>query len=212
MRGSRGVASTCGRSSCSTLSRSGSGSSSATAGSTAGAADGSAKASNSANSASTGCNDGCSGTAAGCAAGNGATSATAGGSASVWLSGFRLCRRDKPFAHDRRRAGGNQQAVAAVVKIDPLITAGRKHAARRAKTLQPLQPDGAACRRTRRKPRDLTAMLVGRSENSVRKRCTIGRAEHAGAGRIGPQDSRAVRRPQPGGQGARRVGRQSRIA
>ena len=40
----------------------------------------------------------------------------------------------------------------------------------------------------------------------------LGRAEQAGAGRIGPQDPRAVGRPQPGGQGARRIGRQSRIA
>ena len=34
----------------------------------------------------------------------------------------------------------------------------------------------------------------------------------AGAGRIGPQDPRAVGGPQPGGQAARRIGRQSRIA
>ena len=43
-----------------------------------------------------------------------------------------------------------------------------------------------------RKPCDLTTMLVGRSENPLRQISAIGGTEHTGAGRIGPQDSRAV--------------------
>ena len=40
----------------------------------------------------------------------------------------------------------------------------------------------------------------------------VARAEHGGAGGIGPQDAHAVGRPQPGRQGAFRVRRQPRIA
>ena len=40
----------------------------------------------------------------------------------------------------------------------------------------------------------------------------IGRAEQSGADRIGPENPRAVDRPEPGGQGACRMHRQSRIA
>ena len=90
--------------------------------------------------------------------------------------------------------------------------AGRKPAGRRAKALQSLQPDGAVCRQPACEPRDLPPVPIGRSEDFFGKRCGIGGAEQPGAGRIGPQDPRAVGRPQPGGQGARRVGRQSRIA
>ena len=60
--------------------------------------------------------------------------------------------------------------------------------------------------------RDLSPVRIGRSEHLEREGCRIGRAEHAGADRIGPQDPRAVGRPQPCGQGAGCVQRQSRIA
>ena len=90
--------------------------------------------------------------------------------------------------------------------------AGRKPAGRRAKSLQALQPDGAVREQPACEPRDLPPVPVGRPEGFFGKGCGAGRAEHAGAGRIGPQDPLAVGGPQPGGQAARRIGRQSRIA
>jgi len=55
-------------------------------------------------------------------------------------------------------------------------------------------------------------VLVGRPKGFFGKGFGSGCAEQAGAGRIGPQDPPAIGRPQPGGQAARRVGHQSRIA
>jgi hypothetical protein len=102
--------------------------------------------------------------------------------------------------------------VAAIGKVEPRSAAGRKHAGRRAKSLQALQPDSAVREQPACEPRDLPPVPVGRSEGFFGKGCGIGRAERAGAGRIGPQDLPAIGRPQPGGQAARRVGRQSWIA
>ena len=88
----------------------------------------------------------------------------------------------------------------------------RSRACRRcAKSLQALQPDGAVREQPACETRDLPPVLVGRAEGfsaGLRTCC----AEQAGAGRIGPQDPPAVGRPQPGGQAARRIGRQSWIA
>ncbi len=78
--------------------------------------------------------------------------------------------------------------------------------------LQALQPDGAVREQPACEPRDLPPVPVGRPEGFFGKGCGTGRAEQAGAGRIGPQDPPAVGRPQPCGQAARRIGRQSGIA
>ena len=97
----------------------------------------------------------------------------------------------------------DQDAVTAVGKIEPQAAAGRKPAERRAKTLQPLQPDGAVGRQSVCEPRDLPPVPIGRSKSFFGQRGGIGCAEQPGAGRIGPQDLFAVGRPQPCGQGTR---------
>jgi hypothetical protein len=102
--------------------------------------------------------------------------------------------------------------VAAIGKVDPRTAAGHKPAGRRTKSLQTLQPDGAAREQPACEPRDLPPVPIGRPEGLFGKGCGTGRAEQSGAGRIGPQDPLAVGGPQPGGQAARRIGRQSRIA
>ena len=123
--------------------------------------------------------------------------------------GFHLRR---PRRDQRDVAGGDQDAVAAIGKVEPRAAAGRKPAGRRAKSLQALQPDGAVGEQPACEPRDLPPVPVGRPEGFFGKGCGTGRAEQAGAGRIGPQDPPAIGRPQPGGQAARRIGRQSRVA
>src|SRR5579863_5599542 len=55
-------------------------------------------------------------------------------------------------------------------------------------------------------------MGIRRAKGFHGKACAVGRAEHAGADRIGPQDAGAVGRPEPRGEGARCMDRQSRIA
>ena len=72
-------------------------------------------------------------------------------------------------------------------------------AKRRAKSMQALQPDRAAREQPACEPRDLPPVPVGRPEGLFGKGGGAGRAEHAGAGRIGPQDPRAVGGPQPCG-------------
>ena len=119
---------------------------------------------------------------------------------------------DKGGSDFDKGGGGDQNAVAAIGKVEPRTAAGRKPAGRRAKPLQALQPDGAVRQQPAREPRDLPTVLVGRPEGFFGKGCGACRAEQAGAGWIGPQDLFAVGRPQPGGQAARGVGRQSRIA
>ena len=155
---------------------------------------------------------------AGCAAMACATKGAPGGAAgsgdaassSVSLAGRRSPRRERRDQCDV--ACRDQNAVTAIGKIEPQAAAGRKPAGRRAKALQSLQPDGAVCRQPACEPRDLPPVPIGRSEDLFGKRCGVGCAKHPNTGRIGPQDSFAVGRPQPRGQGARRVGRQSRIA
>ena len=94
-----------------------------------------------------------------------------------WLARRRACSAAKPArARDFQRrlavgrcrrsprrerrdqcdvAGRDQNAVTAIGKIEPQAAAGRKPAGRRAKALQSLQPDGAACRQPGCEPRDL---------------------------------------------------------
>ena len=118
----------------------------------------------------------------------------------------------QPKRRDQRDvAGGDQDAVAAVGKVDPRAAAGHKPAGCGAKSLQALQPDRAVRAQAAGKPRDLPAVPVARTKGLFGKGCDIGGAEQAEAGRIGPQDPRAVSGPQPGGQPARRIGGQSRI-
>jgi len=78
--------------------------------------------------------------------------------------------------------------------------------------LQSLQPDSAIRRQAAREARELPPMRIGRAEMLWCESSSIGGAEHACADRIGPQDPRAVARPQPRGQGAGGMHRQSRIA
>ena len=109
-----------------------------------------------------------------------------------------------------RFGGGDQNAVAAVGEIKPGAAASHQPAERRAETAQPLQPDRAAepaCQL-----HHLTPLRIRRSEVFAGQRDAIGCAEQRGPDRIGPQDTRAIDRPQPGGQGACRMQRQPRIA
>ena len=119
----------------------------------------------------------------------------------------------RPAASRGRPLGGrDQNAVAAVGEIEPRAAAGHERAERRAEAAQPLQPDRAGQRQPPRQSRHLAPVLIRRTEDLFGKRRGIGRAEQSGADRIGPQDPRAVDRPQPCGQRACRMHRQSRIA
>ena len=108
--------------------------------------------------------------------------------------------------------GRDQDAVAAIGKFEPRAAAGDERAERRAEAAQPLQPDRAVRRQPARELRHLAPVRIRRTESPVGQCCAIGGAEQFGADRIGPQNPRAVDRPQPCGQGARRMHRQSRIA
>ncbi len=126
---------------------------------------------------------------------------------------------DQPLQplHQRHRAaagfgGGDQDAVAAVGEFEPRAAAGGEHAERGAEAAQPLQPDRAARWQPACKLRHLAPVGVGRAEQFAGEFRTIGRAEPSGADRIGPQDPGAVDGPEPGGAGACRMHRQSRIA
>src|SRR6266704_4028234 len=77
---------------------------------------------------------------------------------------------------------------------------------------QPLQPDGAVRWQPARETRDLAPAQIRRSENLFRKRCAMGCIEQPGADRIGPENPRAVDRPEPRRVGACGMHRQSRIA
>jgi len=102
--------------------------------------------------------------------------------------------------------------VAAIGEVESRAAAGRKPAERRAKSLQALQPDSAVREQPACEPRDLSPVPVGRPKGFFGQGCGARRAEYADAGRVGPQDLLAVRSPQPCGQAARRIGRQSGIA
>ena len=106
-------------------------------------------------------------------------------------SGCRGCRRRNRAARSRRsRACRARRQSRAAAPAGP-----RRSASSRPASL-----------------RDLPPVRFGRAENLARRARRRCRAEHAGADRIGPQDPRAVGRPQPGGQAARRMHRQPRIA
>ena len=111
-----------------------------------------------------------------------------------------------------RFGGGNQDAMAAIGKFKPGAAAGDEHAQRRAEAAQPLHPDRAAQRQSSRELCHLAPACVRRTEGFLGEGCAIGRAEQFGADRIGPENPRAVDRPEPGGEGACRMDRQSRIA
>ncbi len=108
--------------------------------------------------------------------------------------------------------GRDQDAVAAIGKLQPGAAAGHEPADRCAETAQPLQPDRAAAGQTACKLRDLAPLRVGGAEYFPGEDRAIGGAEQVGADRIGPQNPRAVDRPEPGRQRARCMHRQSRIA
>ena len=58
----------------------------------------------------------------------------------------------------------------------------------------------------------LAPARVRRTEGFLGEGRAIGRAEQSGADRIGPENPGTVERPEPGGEGACRMDRQSRIA
>ena len=111
--------------------------------------------------------------------------------------------------HRRRR---NQKTVAAIGKFKPRTAAGGEHAGRRAKAAQPLQPHRTVGRQPVGELHDLAPVRIRRSESSFSESRTIADAEQVGADGIAPQNPRAVARPQPCGQGARRMRREPRIA
>ena len=122
----------------------------------------------------------------------------------------------QPFDQRHRAAdrfgGRDQNAMAAIGKIKPRAAAGDERAERRAEAAQPFQPDRAGRRQPVRQLRHLAPVRIRRPERLAGEGGAIGRAEQSGADRIGPQNPGAVGRPQPCGQGACCMNRQSRIA
>src|SRR5882724_3331304 len=117
----------------------------------------------------------------------------------------------------RHRAAGrfgarNQDAVAAIGKIKPCAAAGNERTECCAEAAQPPHPNRAVPWQPARQTRDLAPVQIRRSETLVRKRCAMGCIEQPGADRIGPENPRAVDRPEPCGGGACGMHRQSRIA
>ena len=128
----------------------------------------------------------------------------------------------QPLDQRHRAAGsthrGDEHARAAVAvrhrQIDPKprAAAGDEPAECRTKAAQPLQPDSAIRWQPACELRHLPPMRIGRTEGFFGKAGAIGGAEQPGADRIGPQNPRAVARPQPNRQRARRMHRQPRVA
>jgi hypothetical protein len=120
-----------------------------------------------------------------------------------------LLRLPRPRYSNR---GDDQHAVAAIGKIDPRAGAGRKHSGGGAKAAQPLHANGPIRIQSAGKLRDLAPVRIGRAEDFLRERSRVMRTERIDASRIGPQDARAVGRPQPCGHIAMRMRRKPRIA
>ena len=108
--------------------------------------------------------------------------------------------------------GGDQDAAVAVGEFEPGTAAGDEHAERRAEAAQPLQPERVAQRQSSRKLGHLAPVRVCRTEAPLGERPAIGRAEQFRADWIGPENPRAIHRPEPGWADACRMDRQPRIA
>ena len=111
-----------------------------------------------------------------------------------------------------RLRGHDQDALAATGQIEPRTPAGDEHAKRRPKTAQALEPDRFRRRQPVGELRQLPPVLVRGSEDFPGEACAIGRTEDPRAEGIRPQDARAVAGPEPCGQRARCMQRQSWIA
>jgi hypothetical protein len=99
----------------------------------------------------------------------------------------------------------NEDAAAAVGKIQPRAPASDETAERRAEAAQTFEPHRTRRGQAARELRDLAAVRIGGTELSRRQRGCIGRTEHTGPDRIGPQDAGAIERPQPCRLGAGRM-------
>ena len=108
----------------------------------------------------------------------------------------------------RRQHRDHQNSSAAVGEIQPRAGAGRERAERGAETAQPFEARGARWQQPSSELRYLASMLIGRAKRFRRERCGVRRAERPGADRIGPENPRAVCRPQPCGQAAGSMNRQ----
>jgi hypothetical protein len=117
----------------------------------------------------------------------------------------------EPLQLSGREHRNHQHAAAAVGKIQPCAGAGRKRPRRRAKSAQPLQPYRPGRQQTPGKPCDLTPVRIGGAKGFVSQRRRV-RFEQCCACGIGPQDTRAVARPQRCGPTACRMNRKPRIA
>ena len=124
----------------------------------------------------------------------------------------------KPQALGQRQAATgrlgcrDQDGVMAVGKIQPHAGAGHELAELRPEAAQPLQPHRADGGEPRRELRNLPPVRVGRTERSPCEFSGIRCAEQLCSDRIGPQDLRAVGRPQPCRRRARRMLREPQIA
>ena len=127
-----------------------------------------------------------------------------------------LDKKPQPFGerHDPLRSlgGCDQNAVAAVRKVEACAATRHQHARRRAETAQAFEPNRARRRQLPCELHDLPPACIGRTEGLSRQFRHIGCAEQTGADRVGPQHLCSVGRPQPRSKRARCVYREPWIA